>query len=60
MKREDYYKLAELLNEFRKEYKNPDIPFDKQHYEEHIKYNLISSVIDIISELAECKGDESE
>lgn len=60
MKRNDYFKLADLLNEFKKEFKHPGASFDRQSYEEYIKYNAIVSSIDMISELAEYKGNESE
>lgn len=58
MKTEDYFKLADLLNEFRREYKQPDVPLNSKTYEEYIKYNAIISAIDIIAELAEYKGYE--
>ena len=60
MKRNDYFKLADLLNEFRKEFKQPEAPFTRQAYEEYIKYNTIVSSIDTIAELAEYMGNESK
>lgn len=58
MKRNDYYKLADLLNEFKKEFKHPGAPFNRQDYEEYIKYNAIVSSIDMIAELSEYMANE--
>ncbi len=59
MKRNDYYKLADLLSEFKKEFKEPQKPpLTREMYEEIIKYNAITSAIHMVKELAEYMGDE--
>lgn len=58
MKQNDYFKLADLLNEFRKEFKQPEAPFTRQAYEECVKYNAIVSSIDMIAELSEYMANE--
>lgn len=58
MKQKDYFKLSDLLKEFKKEFERPGSPFDAKSYEECIKYNAIISSIDMIRELAEYKGEE--
>ena len=61
MKRNDYYKLADMLYKFRDEFKEPKKPvFTRSEYEEIIKYYAIVSSIDMIKELAEYMGDESK
>ena len=59
MKRDDYYKLSDLLSNFEKEFKEPKKPaFRREEYEEIIKYHTITYAIHMIKELAEYMGDE--